>query len=60
MRTIPIYIILYLFVCLNSCEQKVDITAEEAAIIAVNEKQMTAFVHETIRAKQKSGYRRHI
>ena len=44
MRTIPIYFILYLFVCLSSCEQKVDIAAEEAAIIAVNEKQMKAFV----------------
>jgi len=38
MRTIPIYFILCLFVCLSSCEQKVDIAAEEAAIIAVNEK----------------------
>ncbi len=44
MRTIPIYVILYVIVCLSSCEQKVDIAAEEAAIKAVNEKQMKAFV----------------
>ena len=44
MRTIPIYVILYVIVCLSSCEQKVDFAAEEAAIIAVNEKQLTAFV----------------
>ncbi len=44
MRTIPIYVILYVIICLSSCEQKVDIAAEEASIIAVNEKQMAAFV----------------
>jgi len=44
MRTISVYIILVLIVCLSSCDQKADIAAEEAAIIAVNEKQMTAFV----------------
>lgn len=44
MRVISIFISFSVIVCLCSCEQNIDIAAEKAAIKAVNQKQMTAFI----------------